>query len=106
SMLGSLVYSGDLSLEEALDTVGMDGKRMGDELERIGYKVENLPGFIKPEWYIELHIEQGPILEKENTQIGAVYNLQGNSRREITFTGQANHAGSTPNKMRKDPMQA
>ena len=106
SMLGSLVYSGDLSIEEALDTVGMDGKRMGDELERIGYKGENLPGFIKPEWYIELHIEQGPILEKENTQIGAVYNLQGNSRREITFTGQANHAGSTPNKMRKDPMQA
>src|SRR5699024_250059 len=66
SMLGSLVYSGDLSLEEALDTVGMDGKRMGDELERIGYKGENSPGFIKPEWYIELHIEQGPILEKEN----------------------------------------
>src|SRR5699024_11422568 len=66
----------------------------------------NSPGFIKPEWYIELHIEQGPILENENTQIGAVYNLQGNSRREITFTGQANHAGSTPNKMRKDPMQA
>lgn len=106
SMLGSLVYSGDLSLDKALDTIGMDGKRMGDELERIGYKGDNEPGFIKPEWYLELHIEQGPILEAENVQIGAVYNLQGNSRREIIFTGEANHAGSTPNYLRKDPMQA
>lgn len=106
SMLGSLVYSGDLSLDKALDTIGMDGKRMGDELERIGYKGEHKPGFIKPEWYLELHIEQGPILEAEDVQIGAVYNLQGNSRREIILTGEANHAGSTPNYLRKDPMQA
>lgn len=106
SMLGSLVYSGDLSLDKALDTVSIDGLRMGDELKRIGYAGENDPGFIKPEAYIELHIEQGPILDIEGIEIGIVHNLQGNSRREITFTGEANHAGSTPNYLRKDPMQA
>ncbi|NMA80893.1 MAG: M20 family metallo-hydrolase [Jeotgalicoccus halophilus] len=106
SMLGSLVYSGDLNIEKALDTIGMDGKRMGDELERIGYKGDKAPGFIQPAAYIELHIEQGPVLDKEEIDIGAVHNLQGNSRREIIFTGEANHAGSTPNSMRKDPMQA
>lgn len=106
SMLGSLVYSGDLSLEKALDTISIDGLRMGDELERIGYAGENEPGFIRPAAYIELHIEQGPVLDKEGIEIGAVHNLQGNSRREIVFTGEANHAGSTPNYLRKDPMQA
>lgn len=106
SMLGSLVYSGDLDIEHALDTVGIDGLRLGDELERIGYAGDKEPGFIVPEAYIELHIEQGPVLDKEGIEIGAVHNLQGNSRREIIFTGEANHAGSTPNYIRKDPMQA
>lgn len=106
SMLGSLVYSGDLNIDKALDTISIDGLRLGDELERIGYAGENEPGFIKPEAYIELHIEQGPVLDKEGLEIGAVHNLQGNSRREIVFTGEANHAGSTPNYLRKDPMQA
>lgn len=106
SMLGSLVYSGDLDIDKALDTVSIDGLRLGDELERIGYAGNNEPGFIEPEAYIELHIEQGPVLDKEGFEIGAVHNLQGNSRREIIFTGEANHAGSTPNYLRKDPMQA
>ncbi|CAD2081931.1 Zn-dependent hydrolase [Jeotgalicoccus coquinae] len=106
SMLGSLVYSGDLDIDKALDTISIDGLRLGDELERIGYAGDNEPGFIEPEAYIELHIEQGPVLDKEGFEIGAVHNLQGNSRREITFTGEANHAGSTPNYLRKDPMQA
>lgn len=106
SMLGSLVYSGDLNLDKALDTISIDGLRLGDELERIGYAGENEPGFIQPEAFIELHIEQGPVLDKEGVEIGAVHNLQGNSRREIIFTGEANHAGSTPNYLRKDPMQA
>ncbi|WP_213810530.1 M20/M25/M40 family metallo-hydrolase [Jeotgalicoccus sp. WY2] len=92
SMLGSLVYSGDLDIDKALDTISIDGLRLGDELERIGYAGDNEPGFIEPEAYIELHIEQGPVLDKEGFEIGAVHNLQGNSRREITFTGEANHA--------------
>ena len=106
SMLGSLVYSGDLDIDKALDTISIDGLRLGDELERIGYAGDNEPGFIEPKAYIELHIEQGPVLDKEGFEIGAVHNLQGNSRREIVFTGEANHAGSTPNYLRKDPMQA
>ena len=59
-------------------------------------------GEIIPHAFIELHIEQGPVLETEGIGIGAVENLQGISWREITFTGQANHAGTTPMQGRRD----
>ncbi len=62
-MLGSLVYVGGLALEDALDTVGIDGAVLGDELERIGWAGEaGVPG-PSPHAYVELHIEQGPVLE-------------------------------------------
>ena len=71
-MMGSLVYAGGLSVEEALATVGTDGTTLGAELERIGYAGFEKPGFLKPHAYIELHIEQGPVLEREGMPIGAV----------------------------------
>ncbi|WP_066291817.1 Zn-dependent hydrolase [Bacillus sp. FJAT-29937] len=101
-MMGSLVYAGGLSVEEALATVGTDGTILGEELERIGYAGTKDPGFIKPHAYIELHIEQGPILEKTRIPIGAVENLQGISWQRITIEGVANHAGTTPTDMRRD----
>lgn len=101
-MMGSLVYAGGASLEKTLDTIGTDGTRLGDELERIGYAGNMNLGEIIPHEYIELHIEQGPILEAEGIQIGAVENLQGISWQEITITGIANHAGTTPTKLRHD----
>src|SRR5690606_1550169 len=61
-MLGSLVHVGGLRIEEALDTVGIDGKRLGDELERIGYAGDLPVGAIAPHAFVELHIEQGPVL--------------------------------------------
>ncbi|WP_289627168.1 M20/M25/M40 family metallo-hydrolase, partial [Escherichia coli] len=76
-MMGSLVYAGGISLKKILDTVGTDGTRLGDELQRIGYAGDLEPGSIVPHEYIELHIEQGPVLEAEGIQIGAVENLQG-----------------------------
>ncbi|MCH6265897.1 Zn-dependent hydrolase [Neobacillus citreus] len=101
-MMGSLVYAGGLSADEALAQVGTDGTILGEELERIGYAGTKEPGFLTPHAYIELHIEQGPILDKMGIPIGAVENLQGISWQRITIEGVANHAGTTPTDMRRD----
>lgn len=101
-MMGSLVYAGDLSLDEALDSVGTDGTILRDELTRIGYGGTIDPGFIKPYAFIELHIEQGPIMDAKGISIGAVENLQGISWQRISIEGAANHAGTTPTDMRID----
>ncbi|MDO7210386.1 Zn-dependent hydrolase [Acinetobacter baumannii] len=101
-MMGSLVYAGGMPVEEALNVIGTDGTRLGDELSRIGYAGHLKVGTIIPQEYVELHIEQGPILEKENIEIGAVENLQGISWQQIIIRGKANHAGTTPTEMRHD----
>ncbi len=101
-MMGSLVYAGGLSTKEALQTVGTDGTVLGEELKRIGYEGTVEPGFLKPYAFIELHIEQGPILDVEKIQIGAVENLQGIHWQRVTVNGLANHAGTTPTALRVD----
>lgn len=101
-MLGSLVYAGGMPVKEALAIVGVDGTVLGDELKRIGYAGTVEPGFLKPCAFIELHIEQGPILEAEGYQLGAVENLQGISWQQITIEGEQNHAGTTPTSYRID----
>jgi N-carbamoyl-L-amino-acid hydrolase len=101
-MMGSLVYSGGLDVEVALATVGTDGSILGNELARIGYAGPHEPGFLQPHAYLELHIEQGPVLEREDAPIGAVENLQGISWQRVTIEGDANHAGTTPISMRRD----
>jgi beta-ureidopropionase / N-carbamoyl-L-amino-acid hydrolase len=101
-MMGSLVYAGGYPLHQALDTAGTDGLRLGDELQRIGYAGTMECGAIVPHAFVELHIEQGPVMEVEGVQIGAVENLQGISWQEIVITGQSNHAGTTPMRLRRD----
>jgi N-carbamoyl-L-amino-acid hydrolase len=102
-MLGSLVYVGGMPLEEALDIEGIDGAIVGGELERIGYAgVAPLPGAV-PYAFVELHVEQGPVLEVEDTMVGAVESVQGISWTEVEITGQSNHAGTTPMHLRRDP---
>ena len=101
-MMGSLVHVGGLDLEQALNTKGKDGSVLGDELQRIGFAGPMPVGTIKPRAYLELHIEQGPILEAEGISIGAVEDLQGISWQEITIKGIANHAGTTPTRLRHD----
>jgi len=101
-MMGSLVCAGGLPIDTALQTIGTDGTRLGDELERIGYAGEIAPTSVVPHEYLELHIEQGPILEAESKQIGVVENLQGISWQKITVQGNANHAGTTPMRLRND----
>jgi N-carbamoyl-L-amino-acid hydrolase len=101
-MMGSLVHAGGLPLQQALDTVGTDGTRLGDELARIGYAGDMACGTIVPHAFVELHIEQGPVMEAEGLQIGAVQDLQGISWQSFTLTGQSNHAGTTPMHLRRD----
>jgi len=101
-MMGSLVYAGGLPLEEALGTVGVDGAVVGEELARIGYAGSMPCPAAAPHAYVELHIEQGPVLEARGVTIGAVTGVQGISWTELTVTGQSNHAGTTPMAMRHD----
>lgn len=101
-MMGSLVYAGGMDTDEALAVVGNDGKALGDELRRIGYAGTREPGFLKPHAYVELQIEQGPVLERVGIPIGAVENLQGISWQRVSVSGTANHAGTTPMSMRRD----
>ena len=103
-MLGSLVFVGGLSVEEALDIRAIDGPRFGDELERIGYAGNTPCPQTPPHAFVELHIEQGPLLEANGIRIGAVTGVQGISWQELTITGQSNHAGTTPMRLRKDPV--
>jgi N-carbamoyl-L-amino-acid hydrolase len=101
-ILGSLVFAGGMSVSEANELVSIDGKRFGDELDRIGYRGDApIPAF-RPHAYVELHIEQGPILDIEGITIGAVRDLQGISWQEVSIVGQSNHAGTTPMHLRRD----
>ena len=104
-MLGSLVFVGGMALEEALDVrAADDGARLGDELSRIGYAGPvPCPSTVLPHCFVELHIEQGPMLEDEGVEIGVVTGVQGISWTEVTITGQSAHAGTTPMRMRRDP---
>ena len=101
-MLGSLVYVGGMPLAEAHAARAIDGKVLGEELARIGYLGDKAPGFARPYAFVELHIEQGPILEAEGLTIGAVTGVQGISWAEYAFSGVSNHAGTTPMRLRRD----
>ena len=101
-MMGSMVHAGAWPLQRALDTVGTDGARLGDELARIGYAGDMDCGTIVPHAFVELHIEQGPVMEAEGIEIGAVQDLQGISWQAFDIVGQSNHAGTTPMRLRRD----
>lgn len=101
-MLGSLTFVGGMAVEDALDAVDVDGVRLGDELMRIGYMGQAPCPAPAPFAFVELHIEQGPVLEHEGVTIGAVTGVQGISWTEVRVTGQANHAGTTPMPHRRD----
>ncbi len=101
-MQGSLAFVGDLSVDEALAVTGFDGSNFGEELRRIGYAGDFPCASVRPYACVELHIEQGPVLEKEGICIGAVEAIIGISWQEVTLRGAANHAGTTPMDLRRD----
>ncbi|TCK02963.1 Zn-dependent hydrolase [Marinobacterium mangrovicola] len=101
-MMGSMVHQGHIELESVLNTRGTDGTILREELERIGYNGSEPCGSMRAHAFIELHVEQGPVLEQEGFTIGAVEGVQGISWTEITVSGVSNHAGTTPMAMRHD----
>jgi N-carbamoyl-L-amino-acid hydrolase len=100
AMLASGVFAGVHTLDYAYGRKDMDGKTFGDELKRIGWVGDEKVGARKMHAYFEYHIEQGPILEAENRQIGVVTHGQGLWWLEFTLTGKEAHTGSTPMNMR------
>ncbi len=106
AMLCSGVYAGVFTPEYAYAREDRQGIKLGDELERIGYKGLHKAGAIKFSSMFELHIEQGPILEAESKMIGVVTGVQGMRWYEVTVTGQESHTGATPMGLRKNALLA
>ncbi|MDP3255986.1 MAG: Zn-dependent hydrolase [Bosea sp. (in: a-proteobacteria)] len=102
-MLGSYVWAGGMSVEAAHAEQDADGAVLGTELRRIGYAGRERPGFLPAHAYLELHIEQGPVLENEGGGLGAVTGIQAICWLELTLKGRPSHAGTTPMAYRKDP---
>lgn len=95
-MLASGVFAGIHTLEWAYARTDADGKNVGEELERIGWIGDEEVGARDLAAFFELHIEQGPILEDENVDIGVVTHGQGLNWLQVTLTGKEAHTGSTP----------
>ncbi|KKK57953.1 hypothetical protein LCGC14_3049310, partial [marine sediment metagenome] len=100
AMLSSGVFAGRHTQDWAYAREDAAGKSFGDELQRIGWRGDEEVGARKMHAFFELHIEQGPILEAENKQIGVVTHGQGLSWTQVTVTGRESHTGSTPMPMR------
>ena len=104
AMISSGVFAGAFTKDFAYGLTDADGLKFGDELERIGFKGSEPVGQHPIHAFFELHIEQGPILEDENIEIGVVTHGQGQRWFEVTLTGFESHAGSTPMPRRKDAL--
>jgi N-carbamoyl-L-amino-acid hydrolase len=104
AMLASGVYAKVFTPDYAYSREDREGKKFGDELERIGYKGDAAPGSQKFQAMFELHIEQGPILEAEAKMVGVVTGVQGMRWYEVTVKGQEAHTGATPMKLRRNAL--
>jgi len=102
-MMGSLVMVGGMPLQDALHVQAVDNvATVGEELARIGYAGSAPVGAPVVDSFVELHIEQGPVLEQQGQQIGVVEGVQGIAWMELRFSGTSNHAGTTPMALRHD----
>jgi N-carbamoyl-L-amino-acid hydrolase len=106
SMMASGVLSGKFEKSIMLKKVDSEGITFAEALQSIGYTGEIKNRLKEASAYLELHIEQGPILEKEALSIGVVECVVGMSCYEIEITGESDHAGTTPMTMRKDALFA
>ena len=102
AMLASGVFAGLHDQDFAYSRTDTAGKTFGEELERIGWKGDEPVGERKMHAFFELHIEQGPILEANGTDIGVVTHGQGLDWTQLTITGKDAHTGSTPMPMRRN----
>lgn len=101
-LLGSCVWTGDMSVDEAYAIRDQDGFLVGEEIKRIGYAGDCAPGAVKAKAYVELHIEQGPVLDQTGGGVAAVTGVQAITWLEATVIGEPNHAGTTPMEVRRD----
>ncbi|MBU3069496.1 Zn-dependent hydrolase [Aestuariicella sp. G3-2] len=106
AMMGSAVWSGTMSLDDAYALTDRNGASVHDELIRTAQLGEAPAKAGAIHAAFELHIEQGPVLEAEALEIGVVTGVQHMSRHRVIFYGQEAHAGPTPMTLRKDPMMA
>lgn len=104
AMIGSGVFSGRFTLAHGYAQTDAEGIKLGDALERIGYKGAAKTGPRPIHAYLEAHIEQGPILEAERKTIGVVTGIQGVKWFKARVTGMNAHAGTTPMEVRRDPL--
>ena len=110
STLGSSLVAGEVRPKDLTNAVDQQGTKLADVLASLGISRRNLsaikrnPNGLKA--YLELHIEQGPILEAKKKRIGLVTAIAAPSRFRVVFIGQADHSGTTPMEMRKDALVA
>jgi beta-ureidopropionase / N-carbamoyl-L-amino-acid hydrolase len=106
SMMASGVLSGKFDKQVMLKKKDAEGITFEEALKSIGYEGEVENRLIEGSAFLELHIEQGPILEKEALSIGVVECVVGMACYDIEITGESDHAGTTPMNMRKDALFA
>jgi hydantoinase/carbamoylase family amidase len=110
SLLGSSAFAGTHSIDADRARTDHDGIQLEDALRRCGVEIDRFPEATKEQKnaaaYLELHIEQGPVLERLGLPLGVVLGTKGVERHIITFHGQEAHSGSTPMNVRRDALAA
>jgi N-carbamoyl-L-amino-acid hydrolase len=110
SLLGSSAFAGTATVEADRGRTDKDGIRLEDALRRCGVVIDRFDEATSEQQnaaaYLELHIEQGPVLEKMGLPLGVVLGTKGVERHAITFFGQEAHSGSTPMEVRRDALAA
>jgi N-carbamoyl-L-amino-acid hydrolase len=110
SLLGSSAFAGTHSIEADESRTDRDGVKLEDALRRCNVEIDRFPDAQKEQKgvaaYLELHIEQGPVLERMGLPLGVVLGTKGVERHNITFHGQEAHSGSTPMNARRDALAA
>jgi N-carbamoyl-L-amino-acid hydrolase len=110
SLLGSSAFAGTHSLDADRGRTDKDGIRLDDAVRRCGFDMDRFPEAARERGnaaaYLELHIEQGPVLEGLGLPLGVVLGTKGVERHAITFHGQEAHSGSTPMNVRRDALAA
>ncbi len=110
SLLGSSAFAGTSTIDADRSRTDKDGIRLEDAVARCGFPIDHFPEATREQKnaaaYLELHIEQGPVLESMQLPLGAVLGTKGVERHAITFFGQEAHSGSTPMQARRDALAA
>jgi len=106
SLMGSGVWAGIYTLDKAYGLKDIEGVSVSEALDQIGYKGAHAAKPFPADAYFELHIEQGPILEREGKQVGIVTGAQAQVWYDAVITGRDSHAGTTPPSLRRDALVA